>query len=453
MSPRLPHPPDRRSTVCRLLAAALLLVACTGQIAPPPVQRPYHPQPPAPSATPGGPLSVLATFQNEEASAFRTILAAFTAETGIAVEYEGATEVADALLARLEASRPPDIVLLPKPNWLQEMAAAGALTPLDTVAARRVRANYTAGWVALATHDGTLYGVPFHATSKSLVWFRTAPLAALGAAPPQTWAEWKALNAELAAAGEVPLAVPGGPGWPLTDWFENVLVRTAGPDSYRALIRHEIPWTDPAVRRAFETLGTLLRDDWLAGGRPGAAAAPLAETITGTLRLDGPEAVALLGAGWVGDFVARNAPGVALGRDVDFFAFPEIDRRYAGAVEGYVSIAVALNERPETQALLAFLATPEAAALWAARGGFVSPNRALDLAIYPDDFARREAAQLANATIFVSDLSDTVPAALSTELATALQRYLLDPASLDAILRDLDATARRTQGSGEAGER
>ena len=33
-------------------------------------------------------------------------------------------------------------------------------------------------------------------------------------------------------------------GRPLTDFFENVYLQTAGPEMYDQLSNHEIPWTD-----------------------------------------------------------------------------------------------------------------------------------------------------------------------------------------------------------------
>src|SRR5690625_6904380 len=57
-------------------------------------------------------------------------------------------------------------------------------------------------------------------------------------------------------------------GWPITDWFENVYLRTAGPDKYDQLTNHEIPWTDPSVTQALQVLQQLFSSDVV---EPGAA--------------------------------------------------------------------------------------------------------------------------------------------------------------------------------------
>jgi alpha-glucoside transport system substrate-binding protein len=52
-----------------------------------------------------------------------------------------------------------------------------------------------------------------------------------------------------------------GSGWPGTDWVEDIMLRTAGPETYDQWWQHEIPWTDEAVKvNAFETWGTIVTD-------------------------------------------------------------------------------------------------------------------------------------------------------------------------------------------------
>ena len=37
----------------------------------------------------------------------------------------------------------------------------------------------------------------------------------------------------------------GATGWVLTDWIEDIMLRTAGPDVYDQWVAHEIPFNDP----------------------------------------------------------------------------------------------------------------------------------------------------------------------------------------------------------------
>ena len=50
---------------------------------------------------------------------------------------------------------------------------------------------------------------------------------------------------------------------------------------------------------------------------------------------------------------------------------------------------VMFKDDPATQAFVKYLATPQAAEVWAKRGGFSSPNKNVDPSAYRDPIARR----------------------------------------------------------------
>ena len=59
-------------------------------------------------------------------------------------------------------------------------------------------------------------------------------------------------------------------GWPLTDWFEDILLRSAGPQTYDDLITHDIPWTHPQVLSAALYFGDILGNEaYQLGGKSG----------------------------------------------------------------------------------------------------------------------------------------------------------------------------------------
>jgi len=63
-----------------------------------------------------------------------------------------------------------------------------------------------------------------------------------------------------------PFSIAGYDGWTLTDWFENVYLRTAGPKRYDRLAERRIPWSDESVKEALRTLREIWgRQDWVAG--------------------------------------------------------------------------------------------------------------------------------------------------------------------------------------------
>jgi hypothetical protein len=70
-----------------------------------------------------------------------------------------------------------------------------------------------------------------------------------------------------------------------------------------------------------------------------------------------------------------------------------------------------MRRSPAGDAFIRYLAGPRAAAIWAAAGGFVSPNLNVSLSVYPDAIGRSIAAGLLQAgDNFRFSLSDLTPA-------------------------------------------
>ncbi len=244
--------------------------------------------------------------------------------------------------------------------------------------------------------------------------------------------------------GFSPIAVGGADGWTLSDWFENVYVRTAGKDLYDQLTNHEIPWTHESVKEALDVMGQILGNaDFIANGPEGALQMGFVDSVVAALGTE-PSAVMV----YEGDFVAGVASGEAgteAGVDFDFFPFPSIDGS-PGAVVGGGDVAVALTDNPAAQQLLEFLATADGVSSWAATGGFLSPNSDLPLDVYPDAVTRKSAEILVNAEIFVFDMSDLIGAPLGATTGAGiwggLQNWLADPSNVDAVLEQIEAEAQ-----------
>jgi hypothetical protein len=104
--------------------------------------------------------------------------------------------------------------------------------------------------------------------------------------------------------------------------------------------------------------------------------------------------------------------------------------------------AVLMRRSAAGDALIRFLASPQAAAIWAARGGFVSPNINLSLSAYPDGVSWSIARSLMEAGgNFRFSLADLTPAGFGgTEgqgMRKILQQFL--------ARRDVSTTAARLE--------
>jgi ABC-type glycerol-3-phosphate transport system substrate-binding protein len=149
-----------------------------------------------------------------------------------------------------------------------------------------------------------------------------------------------------------------------------------------------------------------------------------------------------------GDFVPGVVAGTTeaeLGVDIDVFPFPEIG---AGGrlVVGGGDVAVRMRRSDAGAELLRFLSTAEAGEIWAARGGFLSPNEDVDLTVYPDDTTRRIARALLEAGDgFRFDLSDLQPVEFGgttdAGMWAVLRDFLADPRDVAGAMARLEAAA------------
>jgi alpha-glucoside transport system substrate-binding protein len=394
-------------------------------------------------------VEVLGGWHGLEQARFQRVLQAFSARTGARVRYvsSGTEYLPDLLHDRLARGQRPDLVLLSEPGILRHYAENGDLRPLDAATRDLTAEHYAPSWRALASYAGQEYGVWFKAANKSLIWYDVATFEHYGVVPPDDLAGLQRIAATLRRGGSVPFAEGAGDGWTLTDWFENIFLRLAGPAGYDALSAHRMRWTDPAVGQALVAMRDLLTGPNLLGGAAGALGMSFENSVT---RAFAPPARAAMLA--EGDFVAGFLPAEVkdrIGTKVDVFPFPG-SYRGLPVVMGGGDVAVQLTAAAPATALLRFLATPEAAAIWAAEGGFVSPNLDLDLSVYPDPISRGIARSVIEAgSDFRFDLSDSQPAAFGAAPRSGMQgvlrSFLLD-ANVRSAQQRLEAAATAATG-------
>ncbi len=420
------------SRLVALLVTMTLVVGCAGR-----------PSRPADGPLAGQAVEVAAIWTGAEQAAFLAVLEAFEARTGATVRYtSGGDDLPTLLNSRLAGGSPPDVALIGQPGVVTQLARRGVLAPLTGEAEVAVRTHYSPEWVELGTIDGTLYGVYYKVANKSVIWYRPDAFDEAGVRPPRTWEELHQVTRTLADAGVGTMAVPGADGWVLTDWFENIYLRVAGAERYDQLARHEIPWTHPTV---VESL-TLLQDYWSADRAIQDDPLQL-KFVQAVADVFGPRPKSSML--FEGDFVAAEIIRlgmVAVGDGAAFFDWPSIHGSPPAVVTAGDQ-AVAFTNRPVTMALIAFLASPEAAEIAARRGGFLSANQGLDPAAYPDPVTRELATSLRNADVLRFDLSDLTPQSFgggtNAEMWRLLQGFLADGGDPQQVAEQLEAAAQR----------
>ncbi len=395
-----------------------------------------------------GSLSVMASWGGDEQDSFQAVIDGFTEKyPNVTVKYtSGGDNLSTLLSTAVEGGNPPDLAAVPQPGLMADFAAKGAIQPIDDVHDQIVE-NFGEAVADVGSVDGTQYAVMYKAANKSLVWYNVSAFDDAGIEAPETWDDLTNDAATLKAAGITPWSVGVDVGWPITDLFENVYIRTAGADMYDKLAKHEIPWTDQSVKDALTVMQDIVGDSAnMVGGTDGALQTDMPTSVANVFS-DPPKGAMVT----IGDF----APGVTT-TTLDpvtgyaVFTFPSIDDSPPSVVGGG-DLFIDFKKSDAATAFLEYLTTPEAAEIWAKRGGFSSPNKNVDESVYPDEITKATATAIGEADTFRFDLSDLQPAAFGGTPGQGLFKYFSDfvksPNDIDMITQEMEAAAKKAYGS------
>ncbi|SFF86853.1 carbohydrate ABC transporter substrate-binding protein, CUT1 family [Actinacidiphila alni] len=399
----------------------------------------------------GQKLEVAAVWTGPEQKNFQKVLDQFDKLTGAKSTFVPTGDSQSTFLGtKIEGGAPPDVAFLAQNGVLHQFADKGWLKPLGPEATAQLQKNFSPGWQKLGAWKGKQYGVYAKVSNKSLIWYNNAAFENAGASVPKTWDDFLKTAETVFESGTAPVSIGGGDGWTLTDWFENIYLSQAGPDKYDQLAAHTIKWTDPSVKTALTTLGQLFgKKDLLAGGTSGALNADFPKSVTQVFTGNPPAGAMVYEGDFVSAFISANTKA-KVGTDAKVFPFPAVGTGKAPVVSGG-DVGVALKDSKGAQALLTYIASPDAAKIWAQGGGYLSPNKSLDFAAYPDDVQRSIAqALIAAGDDFRFDMSDQAPAAFGGTKGQGewkdLQDFLAKPSDVAGAQAKLESDAAKAYG-------
>ncbi|MFW5748168.1 MAG: ABC transporter substrate-binding protein [Chloroflexota bacterium] len=366
----------------------------------------------------GTTVTIFGAFVDADAERFEQAIMPFEEVTGIDVVYEGSGDFETLINARVGGGDPPDIAAFPQPGLFADLA--DAIVPVTGGAAELMNTEFDPGWVEVSTVDGELKAVVYRANVKSLVWYNPAQFEAFGYEIPESWDGLLELSDLMVDDGYTPWCIgiesSGATGWVITDWVEDILLRTAPPETYDAWVANEIPFNDPAIVNALETAGEIVLDDeYVFGGAEAVLTTPFGDSPAGLFPAEGEDPDCFLHR--QASFIPAFFPdGVEIAPDGDVWAFylPPIDEEYGSPVLSAGDLFSAFSDRAEVMATLEYLAVPLSQEIWAAQGGFVAPNVNANLEVYPTELDRFYAELLVEADTVRFDASDLMPGAIGT---------------------------------------
>lgn len=451
-----------RNISALLMLAALLLGACgtpaTPTAAPPaaPTQAPAPTMAPAatsattapaataaPTAVPfttsgidcmgaksGDSVSVVYQWSGGEEASFNSLIKPLVDACGIKINPESTRD--PAVLDTKVKSTPPDVLFWP--SLSPAKLYGDKLVALDTLGANKD--NYPAYWITMGTVNGKWLAVPAKADMKSIIWYSPTQFQALGYTVPKTFADLQTLVDKMAADGNVPWSMGNnnggaGNGWAGTDFIQDLLLVSKGPDFVNGIIAGTVPYNDPAVLAAYQIYQKWASDPkYTVGGATGTVNTPFLNAIYDVFA-NPPKAMMVKISGFAGGAIAAQYPNLKYPADYDFFQFPGIQ-----GAQGSADFMYAFSSSAAAKALVAYVTGTTGGQNWAKAGFGISPNKAASGQYYDPQLSKLSD-MLANAPAFTFDIGD----ALGDPFSTAEFKGVVDVVQGSDIKATLDTIA------------
>jgi alpha-glucoside transport system substrate-binding protein len=391
-------------------------------------------------------ISIMAVYSGAEQRAFEGVLDRFMdTNPDVEVKYTSAgDELPTVLETAVKGGNPPDLAMLPQPGVLEDFATRGELESLDFVrdAVEESLGEYA---VELGTVDGTLYGFLVLTNNGSPVWYNVRLFVEAGVQPPATWEELLEVASILKDSGVPAYSFGGADGWTLSAIFENIYLRTAGPEKYDQLAAHEIPWTDPSVKEALGYMADLFEDpENMAGGPDGALETDFPTSVSQVFS-SSPKAAMTIIADFAYGVITDSTDAQPV-EDFDVFDFPSIEGSPPAVVGGGDSV-VMFRDSEGARALVEYLTTEEAARTIVTEGPWSSLHAGLAPSVYDDPIRRRTGEGLLEAETFRFYLADLQPPEFGATVGQGLwkmfQDFLRDPSDVDGIAAEMEKAAAK----------
>jgi ABC-type glycerol-3-phosphate transport system substrate-binding protein len=381
-----------------------------------------------------------------EQKAFESVIAGFNKQyPNVHVTYTSkGNDIPTILATAITGGSPPDVADVAQPGLVKQLVQQNNLKPI-TYAKPTITANFSPAWANLGEVDGKLYALLFKASNKSTLWYNVPVLKQAGVAAPTTFTQMLSAANTIKASGTPAYSLCASSGWTLSDIFENIYLRMWGSAKYDQLSTHQIKWTDPSVTKALQNMAKIVSDSSnLTGGTSGALQTDYPTCVDKAFADPAGGAMVLQG-----DFVSLELLSATKAKPKTGFnvvPFPTITPGPAAhAVETGGDLIITFKDSPAIEAFIKYLATPQAAEIWARLGGFGTGVRNMPASVYPDSITRTTEAPLLGAKSVVFDLSDQQPAAFGATTGQGiwgiLQKFLQKPSDISGIQQQLESAA------------
>src|SRR5829696_2582769 len=365
-------------------------------------------------------VEIVFAFGGDQSKGFQSSLQQFQQTSGIKIKFTEAAQSFDTLIrTRVRANNLPDIALFPQPGILKDFVKQNKMTDLSTqLDVTKLQSELIPGVLDAGKVGDKFYGVPISMNVKSLVFYPKKAFEAKGYTIPKTQQELTDLTNKIKADGTTPWCMgmesSAATGWVATDWIESNMLVQAGPETYTKWVNHEIPFNDPAVKKAAESFESLvLADGNVFGGRKQTVSTAFS-TSANPMFANPPRCFLHRQGNFItqGDFLPK-AIRADLDNQLAVFPYPAETADSAPVLGGGDLAAVFNGKDDDTKQVMQYMTGAEYPG-YKEEQSFLSPRKDYPAEKYTTDVGRQIAQIGQKATVFRFDGSDQMPGAVGS---------------------------------------
>jgi alpha-glucoside transport system substrate-binding protein len=334
--------------------------------------------------TADGIVKIQGSLIGTDATQLEKSWAGWEAANHIKIEYSGSSNFEEQIATEAQQGNTPDLAIIAQPGLVDDLAKLGYLQKLPSAVQTTVNSNFTSEWTSHTVVNGSNYAAPLLASLDGWVVYSPTRFTQLGLKVPQSWSDLLTLTEYLRSndnsapwcEGFNTDADSGSTG---ASMVADMVLREDGPKVYDEWVNHSIPFTDPAIQKAWADVGEVLQNKtWVNAGSGGVK----------TINTTSPAQVAqALESGKCDlsyepssffeqlDNKANGSATVGPASDLWAFILPSISEKSDPSMTVGGDFVSAFSNDSDTQKVQAYLASTAWAKKRMSLGGAISPDK------------------------------------------------------------------------------
>ena len=380
---------------------------------------------------------------------------AWEAANHITIEYTGSANFQEQIGGEAQQGNPPDLAIFEQPGLINDLATRGYIQKLSPTVQSTVDATFPAQWTGYTTLGSTDYAAPLLAKLDGWVYYSPPAFSALGLKAPTDWAQLLTLTEYLRAKNAQPpwcegFASDASSGAAGEAFVDDMVLREDGTAVYDQWVSHQIPFSDPAIQKAFADVGEILQNkDWVNAGAGGVASINTTTTAQVATALEsGKCLLTLQSSSFLDDLERTGDSATDVGPSAKIWAFilpPVTPGSNPYTVSG--DFVAAFSNDADTVKVQNYLASAAWAKTRMSLGGAISPASSVTASDSPDVLLNASVALMQGAPQDSRlSASDLMPSVVGEGTYLSGMVNWINGASMNTVLATIDGSWPKTNG-------